>query len=656
MPAERLDFTSTESNKDQEELDKVKRWLFDAERSTTETEWRLTADEDYRFYAGDQDSSETIATLRSQRRPVTTHNEVKPKVDMLVGLAAQTKYQPTIIPVGLEDEPLAELMNGVYKYYVKKIKLIRRLLECFEHAVKSGRSLIYFYVDKQNPFEPEIKTKRIDGRNFILDPESIEYDMSDARYVFIDSWLSEDQIKSMWPTFDPVAANDSTLLSSTQPVFFNEDRKKYRIIECWYRSYTKVVWFINPMTGKPESLELKDFDKFAKILEAGDEKLGIPPLQQPLQSVGAIREDINYLIFSGNVKLEGGKSPYKLKGFPCALLGAYKNDITNSWFGVITTMKDPQKSKNAMIRQLSHLLQTLPKGILVHEIGTILNIEEYEEKSSSPNFHLEVAQGAIDKFKFMTQPQISPIFIQLEQMFSQSMKDTSGIQDTLMGVQTSSREPGVTVAKRQETGLAVLYTLFDNFASTRFQSGQILLSLIQQYVAASQVIRIEGSQGMQLMQINTESNKDNAGFNDITAGEFDLVVDETIETASSRMLISQILTDFSHNNPGSIPPDIVLEYANVPYTVKQRVQQTSSAQQQQQQANIEEDRKIKLLEIQAKVDIANSSATLQRDISQINAEQQKVIAEAQNQQKMAEAEMKNEQQKQQQSQSQGAQA
>lgn len=212
-----------------------------------------------------------------------------------------------------------------------------------------------------------------------------------------------------------------------------------------------------------------------------------------------------------------------------------------------------------------------------------------------------------------------------------------------MGVQTSSREPGITVSKRMETGMAVLFTLFDNFAETRMQSGRILLSLIQQYVSMSQVIRIEGPQGMQLTEINTQMQRDNEGFNDISAGEFDLVVDETIETASSRMLIAQILTDYAHNNPNAIPPDLILEYSNIPYTAKKKVQQTFETQQQQQQMNIEEDRKIKLLEIQAKVDIANSSATLQRDISQINAEQQKVISEAQNQQKMAEAEMKNEQ-------------
>jgi len=648
MPAERLDFVDPARQDD--ELTKVKSWLADAERSLTETTWREDADEAYRFYAGDQDTAEARMILRNQRRPTTVHNEIAPKVNMLVGLAAQTKYQPTIIPVGLEDEPLAELMNGVYKFYVKKISLIRRLLECFEHGVKSGRSLLYFYINKENPFMPEIRTKRIDGRNFILDPQSVEYDMSDARFIFIDSWLTKEQIQSMWPDFDPVA-NDSTTLSPTQPIFFNEDMGKYRIVECWYRTYTKVTWFMNPLTGKPDSLEPADYKKFAKLMETGDPTLNIKPIQQPLQSIGSIREDTNYIIFSGDVKLEGGRSPYKFKGFPCALLGAYKDDINNNWFGIISTMVDPQKSKNAMIRQLSHLLQTLPKGILAHEAGTILNIEEYEEKSSSPNFHLEVAQGAIDKFRFIQQPQISPIFLQLEQMFSQSMKDVSGIQDSLMGVQTSSREPGVTVSKRMETGLAVLYTLFDNFAATRQQAGKILLSLIQQYVSMPQVIRIEGKSGMELMQINTQTQRDNEGFNDVTSGEFDLVVDEAIETASTRMLIAEMLADYSRNNPGSIPPDLVLEYANVPYTVKQKVKQFSAATQQQQQENVEEDRKLKMLDIQVKANASHAATTLQRDIDLISAVQNEKELELKKQQQEQEAQIAQQQQAQKQTES-----
>ena len=165
--------------------------------------------------------------------------------------------------------------------------------------------------------------------------------------------------------------------------------------------------------------------------------------------------------------------------------------------------------------------------------------------------------------------------------------------------------------------------------------------MIQQYVASSQVIRIEGETGMQLVEINTQVQRDNAGFNDITTGEFDLVVDETIETASSRTLISQILTDYSHNNPGVIPPDLILEYANIPFTVKKQIQQSYEAMKAQQQQNIEEDRKIELLKIQAKIDVTKPDQTIQKDIDLINASQQPKQDRQQSQQTSQSTELRN---------------
>ena len=41
--------------------------------------------EDYRFYAGDQDTDEVKAALSSLNRPASVFNEVKPKIDMLIG-------------------------------------------------------------------------------------------------------------------------------------------------------------------------------------------------------------------------------------------------------------------------------------------------------------------------------------------------------------------------------------------------------------------------------------------------------------------------------------------------------------------------------------------------------------------------------------------
>jgi len=318
---------------------------------------------------------------------------------------------------------------------------------------------------------------------------------------------------------------------------------------------------------------------------------------EPPEGHLSIRKVPYYLIFCGDVELEGGKSPYRWKHFPAVLYGAYKDEDNNSWMGAIESMKDSQISLNTMRRQLSHLLQVLPKGILAQETGTILNIDEYEQRSADPTFWLEVIKGGLDKFKFIQQPMISPIYGQLDEVFREGMKTVSGIPDSLMGVQTSSREPGVTLRSRQETGFAVLYTLYNNLSKSRLLGGKILLSFIQQYVTLPTIIRIGGGEAAKLAEINSQINPQVEGFNDITTGEFDLIMEESVETNTMRAFIGQVLLDFSHNNPGTIPPDIVLDYLNIPYTAKERVKEFHAQQRELEQANIEADRELEIMKI-----------------------------------------------------------
>lgn len=601
--------------------EKLLKWLRDCENSTSETQFREEAMEDYRMYAGDQDPQEVKDALAAMNRPVSVYNEIKPKVDMLVGLAAQARNELTIVPVGIEDEPLAELMQGVVKFFIKKTKLQRKLLECFEHGVKCGRSILHFYVDRSNPLNPKICVKRVDSYSFWLDPDSVEYDLSDARFVFVEKWLTEEELRTYWPNFD-VGKATSMPGSQDMPVFFNEANEKFRVVEGWFKKKKRVVWFQNPLTGKVEDVSPEEFKKLQEVFVKGNSDLGIPP-GLPVEGYESVIDQVYYAIFCGTEVLETGESPYKFEGFPFVFFGAYKNLDENRWFGVVNAMKDPQRALNTMRRQLSHLLQTLPKGILIHEAGAILNIEEYEQRSSDPTFHLEMATGKMDKASFIQQPAISPIYQQLDAIYSQSMKDASGIQDTLMGIQTSSREPGITVAKRQETGLAVLYTLYDNFSETRLAAGKLLLSFVQQYITMPMAIRIEGPAGMQLAQINSQISRDNAGFNDVTAGEFDIVLDETIETKTSRQSIAQILTEYSHNNPGLIPPDIILDYADVPYTVKQRIKVAWEQQQKAQQEQMAFERQLELAKLDVQMRKTKIDNSTKISVSKEKAKKQK---------------------------------
>jgi hypothetical protein len=598
-----------------EDLQMLIDWLGDAENSIPETTYRENAIEDYKFYAGDQDTDAVKEALEQAGRPTSVYNEVKPKIDMMVGMAAESRKMPEVLPVGAEDEPLAELINGTVVHYHKKLNVSRLELDCFEHTCKSGRSLLYFYVDKSNPYKPVLKARRYPGTSFYLDPNSQEYDMSDARYLFLENWITEDDFRILFPNADPeiIKEGDSGYYTGDKATFFNAERERYRLLEAWYYKHKELYWFINPMTEQPDSLTPKEFKKFVKMLHAGlqvGEEGELFQYDEDIPYTRTFVKQYYFKVFCGTEVLAEGEAPHThWTGFPAVLYAAYKDEDKNAWFSAIAMMKDPQRAMNTMMRQLSHLLQTLPKGILVHEVGAILNMDDYEENSSSPNFHLEVAKGAIAKYKFEQQPQISPVYQQFYGIMRETMKNASGAQDDLMGIQKSSRDPVGTVRQRRETGLAVLFLLYDNFRMSRHITAKLLLAFIQQYVTLPQIIRIEGENGRILSEINSQLNPQSTGLNDVTAGEFDVELDEITETPTARMAVSELLIEYSHNNPDAIPPDVIIDYMGLPFTVKQRIKEYHLQQQQAAQEAAEFEREMQRKELEVKVISAKKKAT-----------------------------------------------
>jgi hypothetical protein len=564
-------------------LDKIMKWLQHAEGSTSESKWLTVSEEDYDFYAGDQDTAAVKAKLTDEKRPILVYDEIKPKVDVVTGLAGQNRQLPSAFPTEKGDAAIAEVVNNSIKFFRRETKFGDNELVCFEHTVKGGRSLLYFYIDDENPFEPRIKSRFVHGRNFKLDPRSVEYDMSDSRFLFIDFWYDKDEIKVKYPDFDPELVTQLQSSDGSSPTFYNSVEGTYRVTECWYKQTEPVMWVTNPVTKQHEKVSVAQYNQMKQALSVGftmpDGSVLIDPEFSGIKRFATVYK---YVIFSNYFIFEKGTSKFHWEGFPAILFGAFKNDKENRWFSLITLMKDPQKGINTMRRQMQHLLQTSPKGILMHEVGAILNIDDYEKKSAEPNFHLEIAQGYMEKVKFTDQPTISPVYGQLMQEDKQFLKDISGIQNDTLGIQTFSREPGITTQLRQGQNIAILFILLDNFKKSRLRGTMLMFSLMQQFVTSERLIRIEGPDTEQLMSINSQTNPNVAGFNDITLGKYDFYVEEGIETVNTRNSIAQMLIDLSQNNPGSIPPDIIIEYSGAPFSVIQKIKQYSEGIRNQQ--------------------------------------------------------------------------
>jgi hypothetical protein len=621
------------SQEDNELLDKVMRWLKQTEGADSETLWLSEAEEDYAFYAGDQDSSDILEKLAAAKRPALVYNEVKPKVDVVIGLSGQNRQLPTAFPTDRTDAAVVELANGVIKFFRRETKLADNEMVCFEHTVKSGRALLHFYVSGENPFEPEIRTRFVHGRNFKIDPRSIEYDMSDARFLFIDFWYDKEEILVRYPDFDPDRVTQLQSSDGSSPLFYNAVEGTYRITECWYRATEEVYWIVNPLTQAQEKVSPETYKFMRERLAQGITLPSGSVIQNPdFQGIKRFATVCKYVIFSNYYVFEKGTSKHRWEGFPDVLFGGFKHDKENRWFGLVSMMKDPQKGINTMHRQMQHLLQTAPKGILIHETGTILDIEAYENKSAEPNYHMEVERGGIGRVQFTNQPTISPVYGQLMAEDKQFIKDVSGIQNDTLGIQTYSREPGITTQLRQGQNIAILFILLDNFKKSRFLATRILFSFIQQYVTTQRVIRIEGPDGQQLLQqLNTQGDPNMAGFNDISIGKYDFYIEEGIETVNSRNIVAQMLTDISHNNPGSVPPELIIEYSGAPFSVVQKLQ-SYNQQMREQQMNAEKEKMAKeqqletaRLENQRYIAVINNLTKLIMADKKIDADMIKVL-------------------------------
>jgi hypothetical protein len=582
-----------------EEVQQLLDWLAKAESATSETMFRDNAITDYQFYAGSQDSTLVLEKLAELNRPNTTLNQIRPKVDMIVGSAARARHEFTVVPVGAEDAPMCEFVQKVLDHYVGKLQLLDKETSAFEHTVKAGRALLYFYIDKSNPFEPKVVPTVLRGTEFFIDPNSVQYDLSDAEYIIVENWTRKDLIKTYW-NVDPEAFSAAMVGYQGKLAYYNEITDLYRLTEIWYKKFTPVNYFQNPLTGKVEYLHDAELKAFKKQLEEGIQLPNGQVLLAPnFFSVRSVKEEVHYAILLGDQVLEHGISPYAMNKenpwFPGILFAGYKDEDNNCWFSVIRQLRDPQKMYNTMHRQLQHLIQTLPKGILATEAGAILNIEEYQQRSSDPAFYLEIAPGKFQNWKFEKQPTISPIYNVVIEQMSRDIKNTSGAEDPLLGIQTTSRESGESVKMRQEGGLSVLYILFDNLRKSKLQVRRVLLSMIQQYVTMPTAQRIVGPAGDELLYINTQLNPQLEGFNDLSFGMYDVEFVQSVESPSGRAAVASSLMEYSHNNPGAIPPDIILDYLDVPYSVKQRVLQAWQEQIAFDRKMQEAEMKIKLL-------------------------------------------------------------
>lgn len=582
-------------------ISKFRRWFRDAVDGNDK--WRKAAQEDYDFVAGKQWKDADIQAFEASGRPAITINRIKPLINVLSGYQRLNRYDIDFLPRTNDDVDICQVRKGITKYVLDRCDYDSQESAAFLDAAIGGLGWLdvgYEFDDEMQ--DGEAYVRREDPFSIYVDPEAHKQDFSDAKYICRAKWVDKDELISIYPekkdtieaqyaVYDPdeKEAEDAR----PDPMWYKADIKKVRLVECWYKTRAKesLYYLQDGTTVHQEDVTV---DMFLQGLIAGKEVINITK--------------VRVCSFFDTVMLEDIDSPYLHGEFPLVPITCYAFGAGDLPAGFVRDLKDPQREINRRRIQVLHILNTSGNGggWIEEDAMSPDQKAEFERKGAIPGHFSEVRPGTIAGGKIMERGMQNPpaAIIQAESQATNDLTAISGINEALMGVDIPSGSSGRAIELKQKQAITHIAPMFDHLRKAKKKVAYLLwgrrgyAGVIPQFYTDDKVYRVEGTNGQQFIRVNQQiieqdplGNTIHRTLNDLSQGEFDIVVSDTQASTTQRQAQMWSLVDAVSKLglPGDLVFDIIIDLSDLPNReeIKQRWQQRQQAQAQQAQQQMQ---------------------------------------------------------------------
>jgi hypothetical protein len=572
--------------------------------------WHKRAKECWEFYDNEQWTSADKEALRQRRQAAVTINRIAPTIDLVVGLQVTQPVDWTARPVGLQDDNVAQAMSAAMKFVAVQNNAFDTLIDAYRDSLVYGIGWILtgFYVRDADPRTEPVQIARIDPREIMFDPKCKNKDLTDARYVIWSRKVEiEDAIRAfpklrskysqrgLERSYSDETGNDYKVYDGMIDVIpppsmwdqlsdwnmyeqddHDPESETVVIRELWERTTREVV-LMEHKNGYVHEIDFQN-DEHMGMLFSPDVKR-IYKTNIPY---------IRYHVFSGTTLLVSEDSPYKHNRLPFVPVW-HKRDRNGDPFSMVETLKDMQREINHRRSRLlweliSNTVRLSPKAFA----ATQLTLDEVQMKAARPD---SVWIGDRDDIDFLAKQQTASYQFQLMQDAKQEIQSVSGMNDDLMGFDSSSRSgkskqismiQGATIQRPKEANLHLAHKI----------CGELVMQLIQQAHSDEWIVRITDNMNQeQVIQLNTPMLDPQTGqmrvLNDISQARFDVQVEEAPWTPTQRDRAMALLSDMIQAEPDPVMRSALHEAAimvgDIPYKAKV-MEVVKNAQQAQMQA------------------------------------------------------------------------
>jgi hypothetical protein len=491
--------------------------------------WRLVNDADstnraealmdVKFAAGDQWPVEIQNSRNLESRPCLTINKIDAYIRQVTNQQRMQRPRIKVHPVNnLSDYKIAQVIEGITRHIEVNSNADTAYDTAFDYAVRMGWG--YWRINtrytREDSFDQEIYIDTIDNPFTVyFDPNSILPDGSDAERCLITTVMDKKIFRENYPGADDGANFQQRSTGDDTAAWITKE--DIRVAEYFYieRERAKLYLLSDGTSG------FADSDNFFSRVEAS----GLTVVDER----DSFRKAVKWMKCTAMEILEEKTMAGKyIPVVPCYGAQVIVDDKRKK-YGLVRFAKDPQRMYNFWRTSMTESVALAPKAKWLLAEG---QDEGHENEWAMANIKstpvLRYKQKDIEG-----QPAPAPTRLQPEPPPQGIMEAAGAISADLqmvLGIMDPNQLPSGNISGKALQGQQNQVDLsnfhfYDNMTRSIRHTGKIILDLIPKIYDTQRVMRIIGSDGQPDMTTINEKNEIGEVLNDVTVGEYDVVMD-----------------------------------------------------------------------------------------------------------------------------------
>ena len=491
--------------------------------------WRLVNDadsfnraealQDIKFAAGDQWPVEIQNSRNLEARPCLTINKIDSYIRQVTNQQRMQRPRIKVHPVNnLADYKIAQVIEGMTRHIEVNSNADTAYDTAFDYAVRMGWG--YWRINtryvSEDSFDQEIYIDTIDNPFTVyFDPNSILPDGSDAERCLITTVLDKKVFKEYYPNADDGA--NFTQRSTGDDTASWITKEDIRIAEFFWIERERAKLYLL----SDGSRHFADSDRFFERVEAAG--LNVVDERE------SFRKAVKWCKMTALEVLEEKTWAGKyIPVVPCYGAQVIVDDKRKK-YGLVRFAKDPQRMYNFWRTSMTESVALAPKAKWLLAEG---QDEGHENEWALAN----IKSSPVLRYKqkdIEGQPAPVPVRLQPEAPPAGIMEAAGAISADLqmvLGIVDPNQLPSGNISGKALQGQQNQVDLsnfhfYDNMTRSIRHTGKILLDLIPHIYDTRRVMRIIGSDGQPDMTTINEKDEVGKVLNDVTVGEYDVVMD-----------------------------------------------------------------------------------------------------------------------------------